>query len=231
MAFDFHGFVNNCDRFGAAIRKLGGEVSPIQAGAPATEAEVADVETRLGRNIPIELRSILIEHARSFSFRWEHSHADALPHPWKHASEGRCLWSLDLLALLNADLARWKESVYADAADRYGKHWHHAFAVCATGRSDGTSSSSDFSGGDFFAIRESVAGEQSVVFLSHDGAAVNGWALANGFDDFLMRWSAIGCVGGESGWGFDLFLQDEAAGFDVHGEVAATFRDLLGVKL
>src|SRR5262249_59368122 len=78
---------------------------------PASEAEVADVEARLGRAIPRELRRVFIDQARSFSFAWERQHFDLLPHPWKHAHEGRCLWSLDLLPGLNADLAKISQPI------------------------------------------------------------------------------------------------------------------------
>jgi len=116
-----------------------------------------------------------------------------------------------------------------DPTDDYGRHWHGAFAVCATGLSDGTSSSTDFSGGDFFAIREDADGGEPVVFLSHDGGYENGRVLARSFTDFLLRWSAIGCVGGASGWAFEYFLGDD--GLDPDGEVATRFRELLGVMV
>jgi hypothetical protein len=196
-------------------------------GPPATEGEVADVEARLGRTIPSELRRVFIDHARSFSFAWDRDHFDQLPHPWKHASEGRCLWSLDLLPPLNADLEGWRQAVYSDPTDDYGRHWHGAFAVCATGLSDGTSSSTDFSGGDFFAIREDADGGEPMVFLSHDGGADNGRMLARSFTEFLLRWSTIGCVGGASGWALGYFLGDD--GLDPESEIASRFRALLGV--
>ena len=187
---------------------------------------------RLGRKIPSALRSILVSHARSFSFQWERDHFHMLPHPWKHACEGRCLWSLDLLPLLNADLEAWRENVFPDAADRYQQHWHGVFAACATGLSDGSSASTDFDGGDFFAIKEHATDGQPVVFLSHDGfTPLNGRRLADDFDDFLLRWSAIGCVGGASGWGLEYFITDSRGGLDPAGEAAAKFRGFLGVEL
>src|SRR5262249_4255830 len=149
---------------------------------------------------------------------------ELLPHPWKHAHEGRCLWSLDLLPALNADLAAWRQAVYFDATDDYARHWHGAFAVCATGLSDGTSSSTDFSGGDFFAIKEDASGGEPVVFLSHDGGSENGRMLAPSFTDFLLRWSAIGCVAGASGWALIYYLG--ADGLAPDGEIATRFREL-----
>ena len=229
MPFRLDHVVDSCEQFGAAIRRLGGRSPSLEVGPRATEAEVVDVEARLGRKIPSVLRGVLIEQARSFSFAWERDHFELLPHPWKHASEGRCLWSLDLLPPLNADLEGWREAVYSDPTDEYARHWHGAFAVCATGLSDGTSFSTDFSGGDFFAIREDADGGQPMVFLSHDGAAENGRMLAPSFTDFLLRWSAIGCVGGASGWAFEYFLGDD--GLDPDGEVATRFRELLGVMV
>jgi hypothetical protein len=169
MAFSFVRFVNNCARFREAVRRLGGSSPPIRIGPPATEADVADIELRLARTIPSSLRGILMNHASSFSFEWTRKHFHTLPHPWKHAQEGRCLWSLELLPALNADVQEWRKSVYSDPADSYAQHWHGVFAVCATGLSDGKSSNTDFSRGDFFAINEKVPGEP-VVFLSHDGA-------------------------------------------------------------
>ena len=231
MAFRFDQFVENCERFGEAVRRLDGNSPPIRIGPPAAETDVADVERRLARPIPSSLRSVLVDHAGSFSFEWTRKHFDALPHPWKHAQEGRCLWSLDLLPALNADVEQWRSKVYSDPGDSYAQHWYGVFAVCATGLSDGTSSSTDFSGGDFFAIRENAVGDEPVVFLSHDGASENGSRLADNFEDFLLRWSAFGCVGGASGWAFEYFIVDRKGGFDPTGEIAVGFRKLLGVNL
>jgi SMI1/KNR4 family protein SUKH-1 len=231
MAFSFDRFVENCERFGEAVRRLGGSSPAIRIGPPATEKDVADIELRLARTIPSSLRNVLINHARSFSFEWTRPHFHTLPHPWKHAQEGRCLWSLELLPALNADVKEWRRSVYSDPADRYAKHWHGVFAVCAAGLSDGTSSSTDFSGGDYFAIKDNVHGSEPVVFLSHDGSFVNGQRLADSFEDFLLRWSSIGCIGGASGWAFEYFITDSQGGFDPAGEIAVKFRELLGVQL
>jgi hypothetical protein len=193
--------------------------------------DVADIELRLARTIPSSLRNVLISHAGYFSFEWTRTQFQTLPHAWKHAQEGRCLWSLELLPALNADVQEWRRGVYSDPANQYAKHWHGVFAVCATGLSDGTSSSTDFSGGDFFAIKESELGGEPVVFLSHDGARENGQRLADGFEDFLIRLSSIGCVGGASGWAFEYFITDRQAGFDPAGDVAVRFRELLGLEL
>src|SRR5262249_30078315 len=227
MPFRLDQVVDNCERFGAAIRRLGGTAPPLAVGPPASEAEVAEVEARLGRAIPAELRRVFIDQARSFSFAWERDHFELLPHPWKHAHEGRCLWSLDLLPALNADLAGWRQAVYSDPTDDKGRHWHGVFAVCATGLSDGTSSSTDFSGGDFFAIKDDADSGEPMVFLSHDGGCENGRMLGRSFTDFLIRWSAIGCVGGESGWALIYFLGAE--GLEPDGEIATRFGELLGV--
>jgi len=231
MAFSFDRFVENCERFGEVVRRLGGSSPPIRIGPPATENDVADIELSLARTIPNSLRNVLINHAGCFSFEWTRAHFQTLPHPWKHAQEGRCLWSLELLPALNADVKEWRRSVYSDPADHYAKHWHGVFAVCATGLSDGTSTSTDFSGGDFFAIKDNVHGSEPVLFLSHDGAFVNGQRLADSFEDFLLRWSSIGCVGGASGWAFEYFITNSQDGFDPAGEVAVKFRELLGVQL
>src|SRR6266581_8596798 len=116
MAFNFDMVIDNCERFGAAIRGLGGTSPPLCVGPPATETEVAEVEERLGRKIPNALRDVLVNHARSFSFEWQREHFHLLPHPWKHAQEGRCLWSLDLLPILDADVEEWRQQVYSDPA-------------------------------------------------------------------------------------------------------------------
>jgi len=65
------------------------------------------------------------------------------------------------------------------------------------------------------------------VFLSHDGGSADGWRLADSFADFLLRWSAIGCVGGASGWALEYFIADSQGGFDQTGEIAVGFRKIL----
>src|SRR5262245_53236486 len=88
MAFSFDRFVENCERFGEAVRRLGGSSPPIRIGPPATENDVADIELSLARTIPSSLRNVLINHAGCFSFEWTRAHFQTLPHPWKHAQEG-----------------------------------------------------------------------------------------------------------------------------------------------
>src|SRR5262252_5074713 len=44
MAFNFDRFVENCERFGEAVRQLGGSSPPIRIGPPATEKDIADIE-------------------------------------------------------------------------------------------------------------------------------------------------------------------------------------------
>src|SRR5262245_11994536 len=41
MAFNFDRFVENCERFGEAVRRLGGSSPPIRIGPPATKKVVA----------------------------------------------------------------------------------------------------------------------------------------------------------------------------------------------
>ena len=79
MPFRLDDVIDNCERFGAAIRRLGGTSPPLEVGPPASEAEVADVEARLGRAIPSVLRGVLINQARSFSFAWDRAHFELLP--------------------------------------------------------------------------------------------------------------------------------------------------------
>jgi hypothetical protein len=232
LAFDFDKFLSNCDRFGAAIRSLGGRSSTIEVGPPATNKQLCDVEATLGRPLPPNVRHILGSYASHFRFEWKRDHFASLPHPWKHAQDGRCLWSLQALPALNADLEKWRLGNYGDPSNAYDRHWHHAFAVCATGLSDGTSSSTDWSGGDFFALRDLPPAAHSVIFLSHDGDTENnGRILAPAFDDFLMRWSAIGCVGGATGWAFEYFISDAVGGIEPEGAIAVRFRELLSVQL
>jgi hypothetical protein len=69
------------------------------------------------------------------------------------------------------------------------------------------------------------------LFLSHDGDRANSWRLADSFEDFLLRWSAIGCVGGASGWALEYFIADSQGGVDPTGEIAVGFRKMLGVDL
>jgi len=65
------------------------------------------------------------------------------------------------------------------------------------------------------------------VFLSHDGGSADGWRLADSLADFLLRWSAIGCVGGASGWALEYFIAGSQGGFDPTGEIAVGFRKML----
>ena len=62
----------------------------------------------------------------------------------------------------------------------------------------------------------------AVVYLCHDeGCDIHGKTLGIDFEDFITKWSRIGCVGPEGSW-FELFSANDE--IQPNGELAVAWR-------
>ena len=189
-------------RTAAAVRAHDGEIRSFVVSSPAAESEVAAVEERLGWHLPRELRDTLLQFSSSVQFRWTLPRMPAVAAPLHRLSHGGISWDLSALVGHEAGRAEWAEIYDAPSeaaiwADKL------AFQRAANG--------------DLLAI-DLVASGNPVVYLDHDGeSALHGRVLAPGFDEFVSRWSAIGCIGPES-WELAPLVGEQ--GLDPAGQAA-----------
>ncbi len=84
--------------------------------------------------------------------------------------------------------------------------------------------------GDRLAIDLSTPGLESVVYIVHDPYDTPGSKLGVDFQDFLARWSALGCPGPER-WLWEAFCEGQDSIMDPNGTNAALWRQAIGLNL
>lgn len=166
-----------------AIKHLGGETDELIVDEPATEAEVARVEGELGVTLPPVMRNSFLTFARGISVGWQLPANFQLPEAVEEATGGEITYSLD--GIVDSELQRrdWAGDVIASwEMPEESATWENkiAFLTLATG--------------DFLAVDVATPGREAIVYLSHDGNEyVHCYVLGSDFEDFLTRWTGVGC--------------------------------------
>lgn len=198
-----------------ACQKRGGDVSQLRIKRPAKEQEVVAVEHTLGRRLPASLRRVFREFSSGFEFNWSLGDK-GISSPIDNVSSGG-FERIELGWLIRAEEDRrgWIEAVFNDPHDPYDAVWHNTLLVIFVGNGDYIGI--DLQGDDGF-----------VTYLSHEGHdALHGKVLANNFQDFMDRWSLLGCVGPED-WQLEPFMSQK--GLDPMGEIGQVWRRWLGLQ-
>jgi hypothetical protein len=200
-----------------AVSRIGGRADPLRVESPATLGEVLALEQRIGVSLPTALRDVLLTFSRRVDFCWY------LPDNYRISDElrqifcGGCNWSIDSLAQCDEGKQDWITEVYPDRDNEYDAVWHEKLAFQAVGN------------GDYLAIDVGVKAPDSVVYLSHDDGEGHGRRVGANFQDFLLRWSRLGCVGAED-WQWLPFAP--AGGYlDPNCDLAKSFRNQLSVNI
>ena len=180
---------------------------------PAVPAAIVKIETALTSPLPAELHSVFTDSFRSLGFRWHLDQRADVPMPF--ASWGGCQISLDDLPELEARRLRWIQHAFPNPADPYDAIWHNKFAFMRVAN------------GDLIAVDANEGGSGSVVYLSHDDAALHGATLAPSLDEFLHRWAAIGCQGPEH-WCLEPYMG--SGGLDPNCPNAVQWRKWFGLS-
>lgn len=170
------------------IERLGGETDELIVEPPATEAEIAQLERELGATLPPVMRNTLLTFSRGISLEWSLPKGFQLPEAVKRATWGYVKYSLD--DILQSELERriWaKDCVASWELPKVTALWENKIAFYTMGN------------GDFLTVDVSTPGHEPVVYLSHEGEEEeDGYVLGADFNDFLTRWTGVGCPGPES---------------------------------
>ncbi|TQV65846.1 SMI1/KNR4 family protein [Exilibacterium tricleocarpae] len=210
--------IENWKIFAEAVRNMGGEVQVLSYDVPATEDEVKTLEVKLGFDLPLKLKEVLLGFSKKVEFRW------FMPDDFEFQGElsqifcGERHWSLDWIAQFNEDKNGWRDEVFPNKEDPYDLVWHHKLAFHEVGN------------GDYLAIDLSIPGQEQVVYLSHDDGEGHGVPLAKDFKEFVCSSSRLGCVGAED-WQWLPFIEKGAPFINPDCENAKKFREALKVKI
>lgn len=200
-----------------AVSRLGGRADPLVVEPPATLADVEALEEQLGTSLPAALRDVLLTFSRKVDFRWFLPEDFLLSDEFREIFRGDCHWSIEWLEDFNQEKNKWINEVFPNPSDPYDAVWHNSLGFHAVGN------------GDYLAINMRADEPQSVVYLSHDDGEGHGHKLGADFQDFLLRWSRLGCVGAED-WQW-LPFESPGGYLDPDSDAAKSFRSLLGLDL
>lgn len=214
---EYRDVLENWKIFAKAIKDIGGEVQELSIEEPATENEVVILEEKLGIELPHSLKEVLLGFSRKVEFRWFMPNDYEMEGDLSQIFSGERHWSLDWLVQFNEDKNGWRDEVFPNKEDPYDIVWHEKLAFHEVGN------------GDYLAIDLSRAGQEPVVYLSHDDGEGHGVEMAKNFKEFVFLSSRLGCVGAED-WQWLPFIVDGAPYIDPNSDNANKFRETLSVK-
>ena len=219
--FNFELFKKRLNLFLEKIEDLGGETDPLTIEKPATEEEIKAVEAKLGYTLPPHFREVLLENTAHLDFYWDINDITdegdiSLPDKLVEIFRGQLLFELDLLLDYEDDRKGWVKEVYPDYNNEYDRVWHNKMSFHQVGN------------GDYIAIELEPENYGKVVYLSHDGSENHGLYIASNFEEFLMNYAAIGCIGGED-WQWEPFYT-EGKGIGPTSKNAQAWYKVLGIN-
>lgn len=202
-----------------AIKRLGGQTDELIVDEPASEAEIARVEEKLGLTLPPVMRNSFLTFARGLYVEWSLPEGFKLPKPVEEATWGGIDLSLDDMIDPELERREWANDVVASwEIPEESATWESKVAFLT------------MANGDFLAVDVSTPGREPVVYLSHDGNENSHcYALGDDFDDFLTRWTGVGCPGPES-WIIEPFTHDFTKPLDPDCENAVLWRQAVGLS-
>jgi cell wall assembly regulator SMI1 len=207
-------WVDSMKRTLLAVERLGAEIEPLVIGPPATERDLARVESALGMSIPESFRKVLTKFSANVDLRWQFPDSTELCEDLREIAWGMLSWSLEAIATTYEAYQGWIDNVFPDIADPYDCVWHNRFPVLEVGN------------GDFVAIALSGDDAGAVIYLDHEGSIFNGCRLAENFEDFVDRYIALGCAGPD-GWTLEVFVGDPDLGLQTDCPHAKLWRAYL----
>ncbi|MFJ5789446.1 SMI1/KNR4 family protein [Lysinibacillus sp. NPDC093197] len=210
-----HRIANIVERMNA----IGGDVSQVMVGAPASSQQIAECENQLGFQLPESFKKVLLEFSSTCNLRWVFPDDYQLDDELDGIFSGMLHWDLGLLKELNDDKNGWVTEVFSNPNNEYDKVWHHTLAFYEVGN------------GDYFAFDlVDNSPDACVVYLSHDDGEGHGYKLGDNFIDFLEKWSRVAFAGGED-WQWLPFTSNSQSGILPESQSAKMFRSLLKLPI
>jgi hypothetical protein len=198
-----------------ACSKLGGRADELVMTAPAAVSEVEKIEAEIRMKLPESFRRVVTGHAASMRMFWHLQRKIELPTPLKGIFCGNCEWDLSLIPEWEIQRKHWITSCFPNPQKPGDKIWHDKLAF--HGMDIGDMLAFDLAQDSF-----------PVVYLSHDLDESHGYVLGKNFEDFMDKWTQLGCPGAED-WQMLPFTHDPMSGLDPDCENARLWKKLFGL--
>jgi hypothetical protein len=197
-----------------ACSNLGGRADELVIANPATISDVEKIEAEIQLKLPESFRRVITGYSSSVHMYWRLPTEIELPKPFEGIFCGICEWDLSMLPELEARRKGWIESCFPNSDHSYDRVWHNKLAFHGVDN------------GDMLALDLSK-NPSPVVYLSHDDEEMHGYILGMDFEDFIDKWSQLGCPGTED-WQMIPFIHDSVSGLDPDCQNANAWRKLFG---
>lgn len=198
------------------LRDRNFEVRDLIFDRPARAAEVAEVETRLGFELPPACKEAFLSISRHIGFWWFAPDNLTFPAPFAANFSGHLEWELEALPNYDQQRRQGCEAGLADADDPVCAPWRNTLAFCSIGN------------GDMLGIDRSQGGSEGIIYLDHEAGTGNGYFLADNLLDLVKRWVPLACAGGED-WQWRPFTTNASSGIDPDCDNAVSWQKLLGL--
>src|SRR5687767_2622669 len=207
------------DRWNAAIeacKRLDGETEDIVLVEPASREDLIRVEGVIGHGIPESFSSVLTSFASRVEVTWSLPEDAEPPVPLEEIFSGICSWDLARLGEINLKHQDIVRRSFHDTDDPSQKLWHNKLIF------------QKVENGDRLALDLSVEGQSPVIYLSPFRGRGNGYKLGENFEDFIERWTLVGCPGPEI-WQMLPFIPSPTSGIDPDSRNAKLWRTWFGL--
>lgn len=206
----------------AAVRAVGGSADPLSIGPPATERDVADTEGRIGRRLPLSLRSVLLEFSGSVCVSWHlYGAPERVREEAGRAFAGDVLVGLE--SLERAEATRRSACLRFDKPTRVTSESHDRWArSLAWWTLEGSAAGFDIRNGD-------ADGPVVLLESEHHWPDCRAY-LAPNFVEFMSRWTRA-CSVRPCSWILDDFVPVPWNGLDPDSAAVRRLRAALDLEL
>lgn len=139
-----------------------------------------------------------------------------LPDQLREVFCGECSWDLNRLIDVEETRQDWVKECFPNEYNDYDKIWHYKFGFM------------NVRNGDCIAFDMSnYPDETPIIYLSHEDGEGHGVKLGKNFEDFIDKWTQIGCIGPED-WQLIPFVR--ANGIDPNVENSILWREVINLN-
>ena len=213
MTFDQGSFADRCIAAATCYELHGGQVSPYGYLAPASEARVRRLETKLRRPLPADLRDLLLQ-SEGAHFEWSlPTEATAALGDLAPVTSGKLHWDLGDLWECEQLRRAWVKADFGDPSNPAHRFWQDSVPV------------QYFGDGKFLALYAGSLSGEAVIYLRPRLDGLHGVELAPTYGDFLDRLTRLGCPGPAQAHLSPFVSRDQ--GIEVQGPVAQRWCEFL----
>lgn len=201
----------------SAYESIGAETELV-VEKPASIEEVEEVENRMKRKIPLQIRDFFLRYSKRCEFSAWLPDDFELPDELDEIFSAAFLISLEELE--DAENARdgWVGNCFNNEEDEYDAVWQHKLGFMNVTNGDVIA----------FDVKENET-NPPVVYLSHDDGEGHGYILGKDFNTYFEQLLLVGACGNED-WQMLPFCLDPQSGIISDCENAKEYRRIIGLN-